>query len=139
MENKRFKPLFDKVYLSICISTALLMLAATVFCFLEPVALAIMIPADIFVLYFLLSPTVGYVELREDSVFIKFGFIMEREISYGKIRGITKERKFYADSMLSLKNAMEHINIKYNRFDIVSVSVVNGEELAEEICRRMSK
>ena len=42
-------------------------------------------------------------------------------------KGIVKERKFYAESMMSLKNAFEHINIKYNAFDVTTVSVVDND------------
>ena len=110
----------------------------TVLAAFEPTALFVMIPTDLFVLYFLLSPLFGYVELRKDTVFIRFGFILKREIPYKKIRGITKERKFYSDSMLSLKNAMEHINIKYNTFDVISVSVADEEDFIRELEKRTS-
>jgi hypothetical protein len=38
--------------------------------------------------------------------------------------------------MLSLKNALEHVNIKYNNFDIVSVSVVDNDGFIEELNTR---
>ena len=85
-----------------------------------------MIPADLFVLYFIISPLFGYVELREDSLFIKFGFFMNREIPYPKIRGTSFEHKFYSDSMLSLKNSADHVNIKYNTFDIKSTRMITS-------------
>ena len=41
--------------------------------------------------------------------------------------------------MISLKNAFEHINIKYNTFDLFSVSVVENEELMEQIIVRVKE
>ena len=105
----------------------------------EPVVLFVAIPIDVFTFYFLITSLFGYVELREDSVFIKFGFIMKREIPYKNIRGITKERKMYADSMVALKNSLDHVNIKYNRFDMISVSVVGNDELISEIELRIKR
>jgi hypothetical protein len=92
---------------------------------------------DILIAYFIISPLFGYVELREKSVFIKFGFIMSREIPYEKIRGFSKARKFYSDSMLSLKNSFDHVNIKYNTFDMISVSVTDNDLLISDIEARM--
>ena len=138
MKNQRFKPLFDKTYKSIWISLSVLMACFTLLAVFEPTALFVMIPTDLFVLYFLLSPLFGYVELREDVVFIRFGLILKREIPYEKIRGLTKERKFYSDSMLALKNAMEHVNIKYNTFDIMSVSVVESAAFIQALEQKLA-
>ena len=139
MEYKRFKPMFDKLYYLVWIPTSVLMIAMTVFACFEPVVLFVAIPIDVFTFYFLITSLFGYVELREDSVFIKFGFIMKREIPYKNIRGITKERKMYADSMVALKNSLDHVNIKYNRFDMISVSVVGNDELISEIELRIKR
>ena len=138
MKNQRFKPLFDKTYKSIWISLSVLMILFTLLAVFEPTALFVMIPTDLFVFYFLITPLFGYVELREKSVFIRFGLILKREIPYEKIRGITKERKFYSDSMLALKNAMEHVNIKYNTFDVMSVSVMESGAFAQELEKRIA-
>ena len=138
MDKVTFRPKYDKLFFGILIPTAVLMAACTVLAVLEPTALFVMIPTDLLVFYFLLSPAFGYVELRESAVFIRFGFILKREIPYSKIRGLSRERKFYADSMLSLKTALEHINIKYNRFDIVSVSVKDGDGLMRALDERIS-
>ena len=137
MKNQRFKPLFDKTYKSIWISLSVAMILFTVLAAWEPTALLVMIPTDLFVLYFLISPLFGYVELREASVFIRFGFILKREVPYRTIREIKKEKKFYSDSMLALKNALEHINIHYNRFDVLSVSVVENEAFAQALEKRI--
>ena len=140
MENKRYKPLLDKLFFIIWVPTFVIMLALTV----VPIALSFYLPllisllvTDVFVFYFMVSPLFGYVELGERSVLIKFGFILKREIPYEKIRGFSRERKFYADSMLSLKNALSHVNIKYNKFDVVSVSVIDGDGMINEIEARL--
>ena len=137
--NKRFKPKMDKAYvITWAISLAVLVMAS-VTAFFEPTVLFVLLPVILLFLYFMISPLFGFVELREETVFIKFGFIIKREIPYAKIRGTSKDRKFYSDSMLALKTALEHVNIKYNRFDMVSVSVVDNDELIREIEERMVK
>lgn len=136
MQSKRYKPLFDGCYLAIWIPLILFMILMTVFTAEAPIAFWIMIPIDIFTLYFFVSPFFGFVEFRESSLFIKFGFFMTREIPYAKIRGLKKEKKFYSESMTSLKNALEHVNIKYNNFDVVTVSVVGNDEFARELSER---
>ena len=137
MQNKKFKPLIGKTFYVIWIPTILLLLAATVISFWTPLALVILVSADIFVGYFMFSSIAGYVELRENEVFVKFGFMTSVEIPYENIRGFSKERKLYSDSMLSIKNSLEHINIKYNKIAIVSVSVVNNDELISDIEERI--
>jgi hypothetical protein len=77
------------------------------------------------------------VELRENSIFVKFGFFVKREISYSKIRDAVKVRKFYSDSMISLKNSFEHVNVKYNTFDILTLSVKGNDEFIDEIKARI--
>ena len=96
MQSKRYKPLFDGCYLAIWIPLILFMILMTVFTAEAPIAFWIMIPMDIFTLYFFVSPFFGFVEFRESSLFIKFGFFMTREIPYAKIRGLKKEKKFYS-------------------------------------------
>ena len=137
MPKKRFKPLIDKTFYIIWIPTAVLLAAATVIALSSLLALLILIATDLFTLYFLLSSLAGYVELRENTVFIKLGFIMKLDIPYEKIRGFSRQRKIYSDSTVSIKNALEHVNIKYNKFDIVSVSVVTNDELIGEIEKRI--
>lgn len=129
MENKRFKPKIDKLFAIIFIPTVTLTVCVTIIPSLfAPVTLLITLPTLLFVLYFLISPLFGYVELREKAVFIKYGFILKKEIPYEKIRGAYLERRFYSQSMMSLKNAFEHVNIKYNRFDVTTVSVKENEK-----------
>ena len=139
MKIQKFKPAFDKSFPIIWIPTLLLLAVGTVLAALEPIALFVIIPTDLFTIYFLVSPLFGYVELRESSVFVKFGLFAKREIPYSKIRGITKERKLYADSMMSLKNALEHVNIKHNTFDVTSVSVKDNDEFISAIEERIKQ
>ena len=138
MNEQKFKPSFDKTYLCIWVPLCILMFLFTMLAFFAPTSLFVMIPTDLFVLYFLISPLFGYVELREKTVFIRFGLILKREIPYKAIRRITRERKLYSDSMLALKNALEHINIQYNTFDVVSVSVTEHDALVQALERKIS-
>ena len=136
MEIKRFRPAIGKMFWAICIPTVALLAAATALSVVSLAAFLIILFTDLLTVYFLITSLFGYVELRENSVFIKFGFVMKKEIPYDKIRGITKERKFYSDSMNSLKNTLEHVNIKYNTFDLVSVSVTDNDALIRELKAR---
>lgn len=139
MNIQRYKPLVDKLFWIISVPTTVLLIGVTLaVCFFPaPLALFITILTDLIVIYFLIAPLFGYVELREDSVYIKYGLFLNKEIPYRKIRKIEKERRFYSDSMLSLKNAFDHINIKYNTFDITSVSVVNNDIFIENLNKRI--
>lgn len=139
MENKRYKPLIDKIFWIIWVPTLLLVAVATVITSIDTVAFLIMLAIDMFTLYFLISPLFGYVELREETVFVKLGFFMKKEIPYNKIRDAVKERKLYADSMSALKNSLDHVNIKYNKFDVLSVSVVGNDDLVKRLKVRMGK
>lgn len=133
---KRYRPLVDKLFWIVFIPTMLLISIMTVISAFSPVSLFITVPVDLFVIYFLISPLFGYVELREKTVYIKYGFILKKEIPYENIRGIVRERKAYSNSMMSLKNSFDHINIKYNSFDVTSVSVVGNDDLIEELEKR---
>ena len=128
------------MFLYVSIPTVLILGTLTAFVLIRPVISAVIITAaaDLLTLYFLISPLFGYVELREDTLFIKLGFFMKREIPYKSIRGTAKARKFYSDSMLSLKNSFEHVNIKYNRFDIMSMSVKDNDEFIKDLEERTS-
>ena len=137
--NKRFKPKIGKTFYVIWIPTVLFLSVMTAVSLVAPLAFVILLLTDALTLYFLLTSLFGYVELRDDAVLVKFGFIAKAEIPYSTIRGVTKERKLYADSIMSLKNSLDHVNIKYNRFDIVSVSVTDNDELISEIEARIKK
>ena len=136
MENKKFKPLFDKLFWLSWIPLSVMLIVGTVIAATAPMALIIMLATDIFTAYFLISSTVGYVELRENSVFVKCGFILKRDIPYSSIRGLTEERKIYSESMISIKNALDHVNIKYGKFDVITVSVKGSDDLIREILAR---
>ncbi len=41
--------------------------------------------------------------------------------------------------MLSLKNSIEHVNIKYNTFDIMTVSVADNDGFIKELTTRVEK
>ena len=133
MENVRLKPQLDRLFWLIWIPTLILLAVGTVIAASSVVALLILIATDIFTLYFLLSPLFGYVELRARTVYIKFGFFVSREIDYARIRSVNIERKWYSESMLSLKCAYEHVNVKYNSFEMVTVSVEGNADLAHEL------
>ena len=75
MESKRYKPMIDKYFWIIWIPLMAFLLAATLLSLFEPIALVILLLTDLFCFYFMVSSLVGYVELREKSVYIKFGFI----------------------------------------------------------------
>ena len=137
MQNKIYKPQLDWLFHVIWIPTVILLAVCTVISFTAWPALLIMLATDIFTLYFLVSPLVGYVELRENTVFIRYGFILTREIEYLRIREMKKERKFYSETMLSLKNSMEHVTVKYNKFDVTTVSVTDNDDLMMNIRARI--
>ena len=134
---KRYKPLVDKLFWIIWVPTWVLMAAVTVVSVLDVVGLVFIIPADALLLYFMVSPLFAYVELRDDTIFIKYGFIMKREIPYDKVRSVSKKRSFMAETMLSLKNSFDHVEIRYNAFDVTSVSVVGNDDLVDEINSRI--
>ena len=134
-----YKPKIDRYYYLIYIPTNVLMLAGTCLALGSLFALIVMLLSDILVLYFTLSPLFGRVELREDTLFIKFGFFLTREIPYARIREIKKERRIYTDTMLSLKNSLEHITIKYNVYDVTAVSVRDNDEFILSLEERISK
>ena len=136
---KKYKPLFDKLYWIIFIPTIILVVGLTVVAAFDTVALITIIPVDLFIIYFFISPLFGYVELRENSLFIRYGLILKKEIPYSSIRELVRDRRFYANSMMSLKNAFDHVNIKYNKFDLTCVSVVNNDEFIKEVNERIKK
>lgn len=137
--NKIFKPKIGKMFYVIWVPTLIFLIVMTAVSLVAPLAFVILLFTDALTLYFLLTSLFGYVELGEEAMLVKFGFIAKAEIPYSAIREVTKERKLYADSIMSLKNSLEHVNVKYNRFDVVSVSVTDNDELISEIEKRMTK
>ena len=132
--------MLDKYYALIIIPTSVLLLGVTVGISVPyPPALFFMIPTDLLCAYFFLSPFFGYVELKEHSVFVRFGFFATCDIPYDRIRGVAKVRKFYSDSIMSLKMSMDHVNIKHGRFDVTSVSVRDNDDLLAELEKRLAR
>lgn len=137
MSNQRFKPKFDKLYWWILAPCVIYMIVMTAISFMHPTMLIITAAVDLLLVWALVTPWFGYVELREQTVLVKFGLFLKREIPYSKIRKTDKVRRWYSESMLSLKNAMEHVDIRYNSFDVVSVSVVENDALIEALAARI--
>lgn len=135
---KKYKPAIDKYFWIIWIFATIILAPCTILSFSNMTVLIIMILCDVFVYYFMVSSLFGYVELRKNSIYVKFGFILRREILYKKIRNINKERKIISYSFMSLKNAIEHVNIEYNKFDMITVSVVNNDDLIRELKMKIS-
>ena len=137
--QKRYRPLVDRLFWITTIIAVSLLLGVTVaVCFYpDGLAIAIVLAVDLLTLYVVISPLFGYVELREKTVFIKFGLILKKEILYDKIRGVKKERRCYSESIISLKSAMEHVDIKYDGLQVVTVSVVDNDSLIEQIKSRI--
>ena len=138
MEPKRYRPKVGGLYYAIFLPTLILILAVAVFAAIyDPFSLAVTVTVFLLILYFAVSPLFGYVELRENTVFIRYGFFLTREIEYVRIRELKKERKPYTETMLSLKNAMEHVTVKYNKFDVTTVSVTDNDDLMINIRARI--
>ena len=138
MKPQKYKPHIDKLFWIISLPTISLVLGVSIFATVTQITmLFVMVPIDLFVIYFIISPLFGYAELREKSLFIKYGIILKKDIPYDKIRAVEPGRGFYSQSMMSLKNSFEHLNIKYNRFDITTISVKNNAEFASELENRI--
>lgn len=137
MESKRYKPLIDKFFCILFTVTLVLVTTPMVVCgVFAPTTLFITVPIFLFSAYFFVSPLTGYVELGESTVYIRYGIIMTKEIPYSKIRSVEKDRTAISPSLVSLKNALEHVNIKYNTFDITTVSVKDNDGFIEELEKR---
>lgn len=140
MDNKKYKPKVDKLFYLVMIPTMIIVLAPVIICgILVPTTLFITVPILLFTTYFLITTLFGYAELRESSLFIKYGFIMSKEIPYDKIRGVEKERSIISTSTLSIKNALDHVNIKYNKFDVTTVSIDDNDDFINELNKRCGK
>lgn len=139
MQMKRYKPLVDKLFYILASITLAIVVLPTVICGISaPKTLFIMLPILLFAVYFLASSLCGYTELRESALFIKYGFIMKREIPYEKIRKVEKERRIISTSTLSIKNALDHVNVKYNSFDVTTLSLKDSDEFLKELNERCS-
>jgi len=136
---RKYRVKVDRLFFFIFIPLLLILLSVTVVLgVLDSVTLFWLLPIDIFTLYFLISPLFGYCELREEGLFIRYGFIITRYIPYEKIRGIEEKRAFYTNSMLSLKCAFSHIDIKYNLYDVTSVGVRESDEFIRRLGEKIN-
>ena len=139
MNSKIYKPKLDKLFWSLFIPTNVICIAILIIpSILDPQVLFITVPIFLFVNYFFISTLFGYVELRDKELFIKYGFFLKKRIPYDKIRAIEKQRRFYSYSMLSLKNAYDHVDIKYNFYDVTTVSVKEQDSFVIELEERIS-
>jgi hypothetical protein len=140
MKNKRYKPKVDRLYYLIMIPTMVVVLTPVILCAISaPMTLFLTVPILLFTAYFFITTLFGYAELRESSLYIRYGFIMTKEIPYGKIRGIERERRIISPSILSIKNALDHVNIKYNAFDVTTLSVKKSDEFIDDLNERCGK
>ena len=138
----KFRPRVDKYYLWIAIPTEIFLIAMTVMTLVHFTlfGLIVMLLALALSSFFILSPIFfGYAELRDDELFVDFGVFIKRSIPYSRIRAIEKKRRFYSESMLSLKCAMEHLDIKYNSFDVISLSLCNEDKFIAEVNKKSAK
>ena len=88
---KRYKPLIDRTYVTMMIIIFVILTVMTVIAAFSPVALLIVVPIYLLVVYHLISPFFGYVELRENSLYVRYGLFMKKEIPYSKIRASQKD------------------------------------------------
>jgi hypothetical protein len=133
-------PLVDRLFFILAFSTFIIVALPLILCAIPaPSTLFITVPIFLFTVYFLISPLFGYVELRESTVFIKYGFLLSKEIPYSIIRAVERERKVISPSIMSLKNSIEHVNIKFNRFDITTISVKDNEAFINELSAQINK
>ena len=138
MQTKRYRPKIDILFWMITAVANVILLAMLIVGFVfDRVVLFVTVPTLLFVNYFIVSPLFGYVELGDDAMFIKFGLLLKRRVPYSQIRTLTIDRRWYSESMLSIKNSIEHVNVRYNRFDVVTVSVRDNEAFVEAVKERM--
>ena len=136
----KFRPRVDKYYLWIAIPTEIFLIVMTVMTLVHFTlfGLIVMLLALALSSFFILSPIFfGYAELRDDELFVDFGVFIKRSITYSRIRAIEKKRRFYSESMLSLKCAIDHVDIKYNHFDVLSLSLKDEEVFIEELNKKI--
>jgi hypothetical protein len=102
----------------------------------DPFSLIVTALVFLLILYFAVSPLFGYAELRDESLHIRYGFIMKVDIPYSKIRSVKRRRRVISYSTVSLKCDVEHIEIGYGSFDETTISLVDADEFVEELCLR---
>ena len=96
MNAKIYKPKIDKLFWILFIPINVLCIALSLIpAFSAPKTLFITVPILLFTNYFFASSLSGYVELRGEELFIKYGFFLKKAIPYVKIRDIKKDKRFY--------------------------------------------
>lgn len=123
----KFKPLVDKYFYTPIILVLILFIAPIMVGIVCKQIDQIIITSLLFIVIgvLLISPLFGYVKIEDDHIFIKYGLFFKRKIFYTNITEITKERKFYATSLISHKTALDHVFIKYNKYDDTCISIKN--------------
>lgn len=136
---KKYKPKVDKLFYIMLvvinvISLAILIIPQLFYLSFESFIFSIIV--ILFINYFLISPLFGYIEIRETSIFIKYGIILKKEIPFNKIKKLELKKKWYSDSILALKCSIEHVDITFNSYDKTCVSVKENDIFIEDV-RRM--
>ena len=89
---------------------------------------------DLFTFYFLITSLFGYVQLKENSLFIKFGLILNKEIPYDKIKeliDIDAVKNFRTINDWESYNWLE--NYQNSTFKVnVDISIKTGNLLTQE-------
>ncbi len=134
--TKRYKPKKDKLYVWLSVTVNAVCLPMLVIGSFDPISLFAVIPIILFCNYFLISPLFGYVELREDHLFIKYGLLLKKCLPYSKIRSAEIKRSVISEAMMNLKLSLDHVVIKYNSFDFTIVSVKENEAFISELTER---
>ncbi len=134
--TKRYKPKKDKLYAWLSVTVNAVCLPMLVIGSFDPISLFAVIPIILFCNYFLISPLFGYVELREDHLFIKYGLLLKKRLPYSKIRSAEIKRSVISEAMMNLKLSLDHVVIKYNSFDFTIVSVKENEAFISELTER---
>lgn len=136
---KKYKPKVDKLFYILLvvinvISLAILIIPQLFYLSFESFIFSIIV--ILFINYFLISPLFGYIEIKETSIFIKYGIILKKEIPFNKIKKLELKKKWYSDSILALKCSIEHVDITFNSYDKTCVSVKENDIFIEDV-RRM--
>lgn len=136
---KKYKPKVDKLFYIMLvvinvISLAILIIPQLFYLSFESFIFSIIV--ILFINYFLISPLFGYIEIKETSIFIKYGIILKKEIPFNKIKKLELKKKWYSDSILALKCSIEHVDITFNSYDKTCVSVKENDIFIEDV-RRM--
>lgn len=137
----KFKCKIDHYFIIIIFLTVLLLIVPPLLSFIFGDILAGCCTLIPFLLIFLMfiSSASGYVLLKDDELYIRYGWILRKSIPYSKIIRLEKKRKWYTESIVALKNSFEHVDIRYNRFDVTCVSVKNNDLFIEELNKRIQK